>query len=194
MSFVNVALYAGLIIFIVSKRIQGRPICTAKQLFLLPVIVTILGVEDFSHPSLDGIDIGVGIVGCALSLALGALRGTKVKISSRDGTPWVQWGAAAVAIFAVNVAAKLALDGAGVAIGGSTSGVTASLVLAAGLMLAGEAAVVWIRLQIGGPSRLDGNLVAAGRRVGAGDSLVRGPRSLGPPGRATRSATMKKCR
>jgi hypothetical protein len=61
----------------------------------------------------------------------------------------VQWGAVSVAIFAVNIVAKLALDVAGVAAGGSTSGVTASLVLAVGLMLVGEAAVVWARLQAG---------------------------------------------
>ena len=155
MSFLNVAFYAGLLIFLVYKRVQGRPIATTKQLFLLPVIVTIIGVEDLSHPRLDAIDIAVAVAGCALSLVLGAFRGTRVKLSSRDGRPLVQWGAAAVAIFALNIVAKLALDVAGVALGGSTSAVTGSLVLAAGLMLVGEAAVVWIRLQIEDPSGLD---------------------------------------
>jgi hypothetical protein len=55
-----------------------------------------------------------------------------------------------VAIFAFNVVVKLILDVAGVALGGSTSGVTASLILAVGLMLAGEAVVVWLRLEGGG--------------------------------------------
>jgi hypothetical protein len=85
----------------------------------------------------------------ARKLPLGALRGTQNKLSRRDGTPWVQWGAVSVAIFAVNIVAKLALDVAGVALGGSASGITASLVLAVGLMLAGEATVVWARLQAG---------------------------------------------
>jgi len=54
-----------------------------------------------------------------------------------------------VAVFAFNVVAKLVFDVAGVALGASSSGVTASLLLAVGLMLAGEAAVVWARLEGG---------------------------------------------
>ncbi len=162
MSFANVIFYVGLLILLVYKRVQGRPIGTTKQLFLLPVLVTILGIEDIFHPRLDAINIAVAVAGCALSLALGAFRGTRVKLSRRDGTPWVQWGAAAVAIFAVNIVAKLALDVAGLALGGSASGVTASLVLAAGLMLAGEAAVVWLRLQIGGQCGIDTEATTSG--------------------------------
>lgn len=150
MSFTNVLIYAALLVFVVYKRMEGRPIANVKQLFLLPVIVSILGYEDLSHAKLGTIDIAFGVAGCALSLLLGAARGTQDKLSSRDGTPWVRWGAASLAIFAVNVAVKLALDVAGIALGGSTSGITASLVFAAGLMMAGEAAVVWLRLQAGG--------------------------------------------
>jgi predicted acyltransferase len=150
MSFATVLLYAGLLGLMIYKRLQGRPVGTPKQLFLLPVIITILGFEDFSHAKLGTIDIVVGVTGCGLSLLLGALRGTQNKLSRRDGTPWVQWGMASVAIFAFNVVVKLILDVAGVALGGSTSGVTASLILAVGLMLAGEAVVVWLRLEGGG--------------------------------------------
>ena len=67
-----------------------------------------------------------------------------------------------MAIFAVNIVAKLALDAAGVALGGSTSAITGSLVLAAGLMLVGEAAVVWFRLQIAGPYGLDRDTTTVG--------------------------------
>jgi hypothetical protein len=155
MSFANVVFYVGLLIVVVYKRVQGRPIATSKQLFVLPVLVTILGIADLSRPRLDAVDIAVAVVGCFLSLVLGAFRGTRVKLSRREGVPYVQWGAAAVAILALNIVAKLALDVAGVALGGSTSGVTASLFLAVGLMLVGEAAAVWSRLRIGGPSGLD---------------------------------------
>jgi hypothetical protein len=162
MSFATVLLYAGLLVLMVYKRLQGRPVGTTKQLFLLPVIISVLGFEDFSHAKLGTIDIVVGVTGCGLSLLLGALRGTQNKLSQRDGTPWVQWGAASVAIFAFNVVVKLALDVAGVALGGATSGVTASLILAVGLMLAGEAAVVWLRLEGGGQLSTHRDAMAAG--------------------------------
>jgi hypothetical protein len=165
MSFATVLLYAGLLVLMVYRRLQGRPVGTTKQLFLLPAIVTILGYEDFSHAKLGTIDIVVGVVGCGLSLLLGALRGTQNKLSQRDGSPWAQWGPASVAIFASNVVVKLALDVAGVALGGSTSGVTASLILAVGLMLVGEAVVVRIRLEGGGlPSTRRSSMTAGGNR------------------------------
>jgi predicted acyltransferase len=127
MSFATVLLYAGLLVLMVYRRLQGRPVGTTKQLFVLPVIITVLGFEDFSHAKLSTIDIVVGVAGCGLSLLLGALRGTQNKLSQRNGTPWVQWGTVSVAIFAINVLAKLALDVAGVALGGSTTGVQGSV-------------------------------------------------------------------
>ena len=55
-------------------------------------------------------------------------------------------------VFVINIAAKLILDVISVVAGGTTSGATSSLLLAAGLMLAGEAAVVCLRVQGGQPS------------------------------------------
>jgi hypothetical protein len=183
MSFANVFLYAGLLILVVYQRIQGRAVGTTKQLFGLPIIITLLGFEDFSHAKPDAIDIAVGVAGCALSLILGALRGTQNKLNVRDGVPWVRWGAASVAIFAVNIVAKLVLDGAGVAVGGSTSGITASLVLAVGLMLVGEAAVVSVRLQMDRPATLPaGQAWSPGR--GTSPAL---PHEVGTKSRAPRS-------
>jgi hypothetical protein len=162
MSLANVLIYAGLLVLVVFKRVQGKAVTSAKQLFVLPVILTVLGIEDFSHANPDAIDIAVGVAGCAISLGLGALRGTRNRLSVREGLPWVQWGTASVVIFAVNIVAKLALDVAGVAVGGSTAGVTSSLLVAAGLMLAGEAAVVWFRLQTGGGASVPKSLQRSG--------------------------------
>ena len=63
-----------------------------------------------------------------------------------------------MAIFAVNVLSKLALDAGGVAAGGTTAALSSSILLSLGLTLLGEAVVVWQRAQslpsgiAGGPS------------------------------------------
>jgi hypothetical protein len=159
----NVVLYAALIAFILYRRITGRPVTSVKQLFLLPVILTVVGYQDLAHAQVAGIDQVVGIAGAAMSLGFGALRGWCNKISLRNGLPWVRWGAASVGVLAANVVAKLALDAAGVAAGGSTSGVTSSLLLAVGLMLVGEAGVVFLRLQATGMVRAAGPMAGTTR-------------------------------
>ena len=133
----------------VFRRIQGRPVGSAKQPLALPVVVTVLGFEDLTHRSLGAVDITFAVIGCVLSLALGALRATANRLTVRDGVSWVQWGTRSVVIFAINIAAKLALDVLCVLAGGSAAGATSSLVLAVGLMLVGESAVLWLRLQTG---------------------------------------------
>jgi len=107
-----------------------------------------------------------------------ALRGTQDKLSRRDGTPWVQWGAVSVVIFAVNIVAKLALDVAGVALGRGRRrsrrvdfgchGIAAARCRPH----AGRGGCrVWARLQAGTLSSANADAPTSG---------VSGPRSVGP--------------
>jgi hypothetical protein len=160
MSFANVILYLAILCFIVYRRVQGKPAGSMKQLFILPIVLSVLGYQDLAHKSLDTIDVVFAVAGCGVSLVLGAVRGVLDKIEFRDGAPWVRWGAASVVVFGVNIAAKLILDVVSVVAGGTTSGAISSLLLAAGLMLAGEAAVVGLRLQTG-PAPVTGGPAAA---------------------------------
>lgn len=147
MTFGNVVFYVAILAFVVYRRVQGKPAGSLKQLFVLPVILTVVGYGDLTHKPLDHIDVAFAIAGCALSLGLGALRGALNKLDVRNGVLWVRWGTASVIVFLVNVALKLVLDLSSVAAGGTASGATSSLLFAVGLMLVGEAALVWLRIQ-----------------------------------------------
>lgn len=166
MSLANIALYVAILGFVVFRRIQGRPLVSVRQLLLLPVIVTVLGFEDMTHRSLGAVDVTFAVIGCVLSFGLGALRGTTNLITVRDGAPWVKWGTRSVVIFAVNIAAKIALDVGCVIAGGTASGASSSLVLSGGLMLLGEAAVVLLRVSNGAYPHLSGSRIGDDRRVG----------------------------
>jgi hypothetical protein len=148
MTVANILLYAALIGFMIFQRIKGRPVQSVRTLLALPVILCIIGWQDIEHVGhLAAIDITVSVIGCAISLILGAVRGCTDKVSDRNGVPWVQWSVASLVVFAVNVVVKLGLDAGGVALGGTSTGVTSSLLLAVGLMLIGESAVVLYRIQ-----------------------------------------------
>jgi hypothetical protein len=147
MNLTTIAIAIALIVFVLARRVRGEAVREPKKLFLLPVVIGLIGLQNVSHAALNTVDIAVIAVGAALSLALGLLRGHLDKVTLVNGSPYMSWTAGSVIVFAVNVLAKLALDALGVAAGGTTSALTSSILLSLGLTLLGEAAIVWMRAQ-----------------------------------------------
>ena len=148
MTVVNILIYVALIGYILFRRVQGQPVKAGRKLFVLPVLLVVIGYGDLVNGSgSKPTEITLTVIGGALSLGLGALRGRADKLSDRDGSPFVQWGAASLILFGSNIVAKLVLDLIGIAAGGSGSAVGKSLLLTFGLTLLGEAIVIWVRTQ-----------------------------------------------
>jgi hypothetical protein len=147
MTFTTIAIAVAVIVFVLAKRVRGEEVRAPKKLFLLPIIVGIIGLQNVSHAKPNSVDIAVIAVGSALSLGLGLLRGRFDRVTLVNGSPFMSWTAASIAVLAVNVLAKLALDAGGVAAGGTSSALSSSILLSLGLTLLGEAAVVWFRSQ-----------------------------------------------
>jgi hypothetical protein len=150
MTFATVAIYLALIVYILAGRVKGKLIESPKKLFALPIILTVIGYGDLTHGTMTPVEITVTVIGAALSLGLGMLRGRADKLSVRDGMPFVQWGAASLMLFVGNLVAKLAIDLIGVAAGASTAAAGKSLLFSFGLTLLGEALVLGFRSEAGG--------------------------------------------
>jgi hypothetical protein len=142
-----IAIYLAVIGFVLFRRMRGEAVPDPKKLFVLPVIVGAIGLEDISHAKPNAIALGVIVVGSALSLGLGALRGRFDRLSIVNGAPYMAWTAGSVVILVVNVLLKLVLDVGGVAVGGTKATLTGSIVLSVALTLLGEAAIIWVRSQ-----------------------------------------------
>jgi hypothetical protein len=171
MTLTSVLIYLAVIGLVLARRFKGQALTTPKSLFLLPVIVAAIGLEDLSHghAKMPPVDIAVIVVGAVLSLGLGALRGRVNEVSMRNGAPWVNWTVRSLAVFLITLAAKLALDAVGVAAGGTFATLSSSLVFTLGLSLVGEAAVVWMRAQSLAPGFTSANGVSdRGRPPGRG--------------------------
>jgi hypothetical protein len=146
MTAANILIYVALIGYVVFKKVQGQPLKTPKGLFALPVILVIIGYGDLAHGTgPKPIEITLIVIGALLSLALGALRGRTDKLSTRDGSPFMQWGATSLALFIGNLAAKLVLDLIAIAAGSTASAAGKSLIFTLGLTLLGEALVLFVR-------------------------------------------------
>jgi hypothetical protein len=173
MTFTTIAIAAALIVFVLAKRVRGEAVREPKKLFLLPIVLGVIGLQNVTHAKVNTIDIVVIAAGAALSLGLGLLRGRFDRVTLVNGSPFMSWSAASVAVFAGNVLAKLALDAVGVAAGGTTAALTSSILLSLGLTLLGEAAVVWFRSQ---------SLTGAGAGSWARPGATAGPGTPGGPG------------
>jgi|SRR5580692_646790 hypothetical protein len=145
MTFANILIYVLLIALVLARRFRGHPIADLRKLLALPVILTVIGYGDLTHGGLKPIAVTLTVIGAALSLGLGALRGRADKVSERDGSPYVQWGIASLVLFCVNIAAKLVLDVIGVAAGETFATAGKSLIFTLGLTLVGEAIVLSMR-------------------------------------------------
>jgi hypothetical protein len=157
MTFTTVAVALALIVFVLARRIRGEAVPAPKKLFLLPLVVGAVGLQNLAHAKPNAVDIGVIAAGCALSLVLGLWRGRLDKVSIVNGAPSMAWSAGSVIIFAVNVLSKLALDAGGVAAGGTTAALSSSILLSLGVTLLGEAVVVWQRAQSLSPGNATGD-------------------------------------
>jgi hypothetical protein len=183
MTFTTIAIAAALIVFVLAKRVRGEAVREPKKLFLLPIVLGVIGLENVTHAKVNTIDIVVIAAGAALSLGLGLLRGKFDRVTLVNGSPFMSWSAASVAVFAGNVLAKLALDAVGVAAGGTTSALTSSILLSFGLTLLGEAAVVWFRSQ---------SLTGAGPGSWTGPETSAGPGTSGDSGSGQYRGTVRK--
>jgi hypothetical protein len=162
MAWTSIIIAIGLIVFIVARRVGGEAVPAPKKLFLLPLVVGAIGLQNLTNAKPNSVAIGVIVAGCAVSLVLGLLRGRLDKICVVNGVPSMAWTAGSVAVFAVNVVFKLALDAGGVAAGGTRGALTASILLSLGLTLLGEAVVVWQRAQSLPPENVAGGQYRGG--------------------------------
>ena len=155
MTLTSVAIAIAVVVFILARRLKGEAVAEPRKLFVLPVIVGAIGLENISHAKPNATAIAVIVAGSALSLGLGLLRGRFDRVSLVNGAPFMAWTAGSVAVLVVNVLLKLALDSGGAVAGGTKGALSSSILLSLGLTLLGEAAVVWFRsesLTTGGAS------------------------------------------
>jgi hypothetical protein len=144
-TFTTAALYVALIAFVLYRRMTPHPVGTPKKLFVLPVILTAIGLSDLSHAHVDRVDIAVTVVAAIVSVVGGAVRGSLDRFSAQDGYLSVRWGAASVAALVGTLAARLVVDLVGIAAGGTWAGSSQSLLFTLGLTLVAEAGVVHLR-------------------------------------------------
>lgn len=105
------------VIALVVKRFYGEPM-SARDTFGLPVILLAIGIYSLTKiADLNGTDITWLIIGGAVGLAFGALRGATVGIFTRDGHLWQRYTVRTVIVWAVSMTAGFAISALGTTMG-----------------------------------------------------------------------------
>ncbi|WP_218020040.1 hypothetical protein [Nocardia anaemiae] len=105
------------VIALVVKRFYGEPM-NARDTFGPPVILLAIGVYSVSKVTdLNGTDITWLIIGGAVGLAFGALRGTTIGIFTRDGHLWQRYTVRTVIVWAVSMFAGFVISALGTTMG-----------------------------------------------------------------------------
>jgi hypothetical protein len=169
-------LFVVIIVWRIARKLQERPVRTDGRRWRLPLILTVVGgFETFSlasgkHPlTFTGADVTYLVAVGAVSVVLGVVRGSTVRLSDRDGTLTQKYSMLTVGLWLGTIALRLGLDTVASHSLGVAAAVTGtSILMMFGLSLLGESAMVAWRAGLLGRG--------AGPNAGTGLGLGGGPR------------------
>lgn len=128
------------VVVIVVKRFLGEPL-NARDLAVPPLVLVGIGIYTLTRVGqLSGSEIGWIAVGSVVGLALGAVRGTTVRLFNRDGVLWQRYSGWTVGVWVVSFAVSAGLGH--LATGAGVREEARPLTLSIGVSLLGELATL----------------------------------------------------
>lgn len=138
------------LVWLIRKRLTPRPLKSSARLWRIPLIMMAIGVYDTYHVThstsqaikFTGLDAGYLAVGIVVSVALGALRGSTIRLNQSPAGPTQQYSYKTVALWVLIILLRLGMDAAGKSAGVADGVITSSILLMFGLTLLGESLAV----------------------------------------------------
>ena len=150
MTFAQILLIVALIGLTIVRRMAGQPLRQGR-LVVLPLIFVVWGVFQVSdaHPSVT--DVVLLVVETAISIGIGAVRGTTINLFVRDGYLWMRYRWSTLALWLLSAAIRVGFLVGAAELGSGPAG-QASLLLGLGAGLLGESLVLAPRARtVGAP-------------------------------------------
>lgn len=106
---VEIVLIVAAVGYLMVRRLLGEP-AQAKQMLILPAVLTVVGLSTLSGEVKTPASLVFLVGTAAISVVLGLLRGTSVRISQRDGTAFVRYTAVTVGLWVANIVVKVGVN------------------------------------------------------------------------------------
>ncbi|MFF5209413.1 hypothetical protein [Streptosporangium sp. NPDC000396] len=136
-SWMLIVIVAVLVVGVIIKRLIGEPL-NARDLFVPPVVL--LGIGIYGLTKAEHVEILWTVVGGAVGLAFGALRGTTVRLFVREGVLWQRYTGWTFLVWIVSVAANAGIGLLAGFLGAHREG--QPIQLSIGISLIGEVIVI----------------------------------------------------
>lgn len=149
----QVVIAVGLLALVIGRRFMPRPIQNDTRRWRLPLAVSAIGVYDVASLSrhtppvtITGTDLAYLLACGFVSLLLGVLRGSTIRIYPVNGELVQRYSALTTALWIFSIAVRIAMDLAAPPFGVATAVASTSLLLMFGISLLGESLAVSARI------------------------------------------------
>lgn len=142
---VEVVLIVVAVVYVLVRRLMGEP-AQAKRMLILPAVLSLVGLHKLWGEAQAPVSLLFLVATVIISIALGALRGSSVRISRREGLAFVRYTGTTVLLWLANVGVKFGADVALKALAPNDAGAFGnSVLLTIGVGLLAEGLVVLYR-------------------------------------------------
>lgn len=152
---VEIVLILAAIGYVLVRRWIGEP-ARGRRMLALPAVLSLVGFADLFGHARSPLSMLFLTGTTAISVVLGALRGASVRITERDGLPFVRYSAVTVALWVANLAVKFGADAVLGAMDPNGAGGN-NLLFTLGLGILAEGAVVLYRAPGGSHRAMSGS-------------------------------------
>jgi hypothetical protein len=151
----QILLFLVVIVWRLVRKMQERPVKTDAQRWRLPLILTAVGgfetasLAGGAHPvKFAAADITYLVAAGAVSIVLGLVRGSTVRLADRGGVLMQRYTVLTAFLWLATVAVRLGMDlAASHSFGVATAVTGSSILMMFGLSLLGESATVAVRAE-----------------------------------------------
>jgi hypothetical protein len=102
----DIVVAAALVVWVVARQFAGRFV-PARRSLVLPLVLVVVGVGQAGHVPWTALAVAVVAADVLLTAGLGALRGTAVRLTLRDGYLYQRGGWLSVGLWVLTIAVRV---------------------------------------------------------------------------------------
>jgi hypothetical protein len=102
---IEIIMVIAVVCYILIRRLMGEP-AEGKRMLLLPAILTVVGIVGITKLTQTPVSVAFLAGSAVVSMVLGLLRGTSIRLFPQDGLVFIRYTWVTVALWVANLALK----------------------------------------------------------------------------------------